>query len=107
MAVRRPNSGLTQTRQDLELGRQIAVDLEPNADFDKNRRCPDHCVSFELDQHRKLGGAQSRRKRSSHKQCLEAVGTWRINARSPSCSKESCFKRVMNCADREKKKPDP
>lgn len=48
MAVRRPNSGLTQTRQSLELGRQVAVDLEPNADLDKRRSCPGHLASFAL-----------------------------------------------------------
>jgi hypothetical protein len=50
MAVRRPNSGLTQARQDLELGRQVAVDLESDADLDEGRCSPGHCVSFELDQ---------------------------------------------------------
>jgi len=48
MAVRRPNCGLTQTRQGLELGRQVAVDLEPNADLDQRRSCPGHFASFEL-----------------------------------------------------------
>jgi hypothetical protein len=29
-------------RKGLELGRQIAVDLEPDADFNKHWRCPSH-----------------------------------------------------------------
>jgi hypothetical protein len=63
MAVRRPNCGLTQTRQSLELGRQVAVDLEPNADLDKRRSGPGHFVSFVLRNGRSLGRLWPWRKR--------------------------------------------
>jgi hypothetical protein len=77
MAVRRPNSRLRQARQDLELGRQVAVDLEPNADFDERRCGPGHRRSFEL----------------CHAWTLSGLWSWRKlrqRAQSQACSKGRC-----------------